>query len=175
MKTSYVDRSLNIFNVFFRYKLQWSFLEQSYCPCTLVSPLLSRYNCSDTAQISCYSTFEKNHQYQSYVSRSFLKRQQMQLWKKNLLWLLVNYCPSYSVWQDYKDFSKERNLHSKLHIYFYQQWKYFEKYREVSFVRELNYKISCRMNFMTSEESFLLFFALYSEWCELDFCRYLNL
>ena len=82
LKTRFVDRSLNIFNVFFRYKLQWSFLEQSYCPCTLVSPLLSRYDCSDTAQISCYSTFEKNHQYQSYVSRSFLKRQQMQLWKK---------------------------------------------------------------------------------------------
>ena len=67
------------------------------------------------------------HQYQSYVSRSFLKRQQMQLWKKNLLWLLVNYCPSYSVWQDYKDFSKERNWHSNLHTYFHQQWKYFEK------------------------------------------------
>ena len=73
---------------------------------------------------------------------------------------------------DYKDFSKERNLHSKLHIYFHQQWKYFEKYREVSFVRELNYKISCRMNFMTSKKSFLLIFALHSEWCKLDFCRY---
>jgi hypothetical protein len=94
------------------------------------------------------------------------------VFKKYLLWLLVNYCPSYSVWQDYKDFSKERNLHSKFHIYFHQHWKYFKKYREVSFVRELNFKISCRMNFMTSEESFLLIFVLHSEWCELDFCRY---
>ena len=129
------------------------------------------WHCSDFLLFHLQKAPSVQHSW--YVSRSFLKRQQMQLWKKNLLWLLLNYCPSYSVWQDYKDFSKERNLHSKLHIYFHQQWKYFEKYREVSFVRELNYKISSRMNFMTSEESFLLIFVLHSEWCELDFCRYL--
>ena len=117
----------NIFNVFFRYKLQWSFLEQGYCPCTLVSPLLSRYDCSDTAQISCYSTFKKNHQYQSYVSRSFLKRQQMQLWKKNLLWLFVNYCPSYSVWQDYFRFLQGKKLALQITYLFLPAVKIFRK------------------------------------------------
>ena len=69
----------------------------------------------------------------------------MQVWKKNLLWLLVNNCPSYSVWQHDNDFPQERNWYSKLYIYFKKQFcQAFSEYSQCFLTNELQWsRLEC--------------------------------